>query len=136
MSCGSLVLTFVSIACMCSSLISILVGARGPVSAGACRAQKSDGGLVSQRRRDSGARARAGCATEASFSWRCSFVLPADTAVFRVLHYHTRIRELLPNLIGALEVAPLLGRVAFFDERLDLRRGHARLLLADAQLQK
>ena len=85
-----------------------------------------EGGL-SQRRRGWGGPARAGCAAIGRIELRISFVFPADTAVFRVFHYDTRIRELLPNLVGAFEVAPLLRRVALFDQRFDFRAAHARL---------
>src|ERR1700683_918454 len=91
-----------------------------------------EGGL-NQRRRDSGGPARAGCGAIARVGWKASLVFPADTAVFRVFHYDTRIRKLLANLIRALEVAALLRGISFFDQRFDLRRTNALLRGAKAE---
>jgi len=70
---------------------------------------------LNRRRRGSGVRGKAGYAATGCISLKSSFVLPADTSVFRVFHYDTRIGELLADIIAAFEVSTLLCRIAFLD---------------------
>ena len=75
---------------------------------------------LNRRRRDSGARERAGCGAIGCISWKSSFVLPTDSSVFRVFHYDTRIGKLLAYIIAAFEVSALLRGISFLDQRFDL----------------
>jgi hypothetical protein len=70
---------------------------------------------LNRRRRGSGVRGKAGYAATGCISLKSSFVLPADTSVFRVFHYDTRIGELLADIVAAFEVSALLCRIAFLD---------------------
>src|SRR5215467_10252830 len=57
-----------------------------------------------------------------SGSSRCLFVFPADASVLCILDNHTRIGELVANLVGTLEVAAAPGGETFLDQSFYLLR--------------
>ena len=73
-------------------------------------------------------RARAGCEAKSNCARMSSFVLPADSAVFGVLQYDTRVGKLLADLIGALEIPALAWRHCALRSGLDLFGATMRLV--------